>query len=76
MSQIKIFKNMMSKTRIKIFLTFCFLTVPLFISEVLAQPDPPHPGGPNSVPINGLAILAAIGIGFGVRKLWEKNKLK
>jgi len=75
MSQIKIFKNKMSKTRIKIFLTFCFLTLPLFISEVLAQPDPPQPGN-NEIPFEGLGILAALGITYAVTKLRKKSKQK
>lgn len=58
-----------------IILTTCFLTIPFFINEIFAQaPPPPHPGGPNSAPINGLAILAALGIGYGVNKLRKKNK--
>ncbi|HNZ43379.1 MAG TPA: hypothetical protein PLI16_09515 [Bacteroidales bacterium] len=63
----------MKTTKIKILLTLVFLSVPLFITEVLAQAPPPAPSG-NSVPINGLGILAALGIGYGIKKLRGKNK--
>jgi hypothetical protein len=46
----------------------------LFITSLLlAQPGDPTPGEP--VPIPGLAILAALGVYLGVKKLrQQKNK--
>ncbi len=56
-------------------LTTCFLTMPFFINEIFAQaPPPPHPGGPNSAPVSGLAILASLGVGYGIIRLRKIKK--
>ncbi|HOY33306.1 MAG TPA: hypothetical protein PKW80_15605 [Bacteroidales bacterium] len=55
----------------KFLLVLCFLTIPFFISNVIAQPPPPDP---NAVPVHGLGILAVLGIVYGVVKLRKKNK--
>lgn len=51
---------------------FIFLMVPFFIFNALAQAPPPAPN--SSVPIQGLGILALVGIFYGVKKLRENNK--
>jgi hypothetical protein len=66
-------KEEMRKNKIRIFLIGCFLVIPFFINEALAQPPPPGPGG-DAVPIQGLGILAALGIAYGVKKLRNKKK--
>jgi hypothetical protein len=63
----------MRENKIKLFLISCFLTLPFFMNETLAQPPPPGPGG-DAVPIQGLGILAALGIAYGVKKLRQKKK--
>jgi len=55
----------------KILVTFLLLTLPFFIFDVLAQVPPPAPN--SSVPIQGLGILAALGIFYGVKKLRKKK---
>ncbi len=64
----------MKKTRIKIFLTSCFLLAPLFVVTLLAQAPPPAPANGNSAPIQGLGILAALGVMWGINKLRDKKK--
>jgi len=49
--------------------------MPFFINEIFAQaPPPPHPGGPNSAPVSGLAILASLGVGYGIIRLRKIKK--
>jgi hypothetical protein len=62
----------MKRFRNKILLIICFLTIPLFINQALAQPPPPHPG--NGVPVGGVSILAVLGILYGIFKLNKKKK--
>ncbi|HOV12075.1 MAG TPA: hypothetical protein PLT47_07660 [Bacteroidales bacterium] len=64
----------MKNTRIKIFLTTCFLLAPLFVVTLLAQAPPPAPANGNSEPIHGLGILAALGVLWGIKKLRNKEK--
>jgi hypothetical protein len=63
----------MRGNKIKIFLISCFLTVPFFINEVLAQVPPPQPSE-DFVPIQGLEFLAVLGIIYGVIKLIRNKK--
>ncbi|HOY31117.1 MAG TPA: hypothetical protein PKW80_04485, partial [Bacteroidales bacterium] len=65
--------EIMNKLR-QIFLTITFLNIPVFINEALAQVPPPHPGDENSVPVDGLGLLAALGIAYGINKLRKKKK--
>ncbi|HNW89436.1 MAG TPA: hypothetical protein PKN48_07210 [Bacteroidales bacterium] len=63
----------MKKNKIAALLTVCFLIIPLFINELLAQgPPPPEPA--NGVPIDGLGFLAALGVLYGIKKLRQKKK--
>lgn len=54
-------------------LALCFLFV-AFVAW--ADPTPPPPPPPSeSVPIDGgLAYLVAAGIGYGIKKMYDKNK--
>src|SRR5690625_2486265 len=52
--------------------------VAIYPAETTAQPYPPPelPMKPKKTPIDGgLALLAAAGVGYGIRKLREKEKL-
>jgi len=60
--------------QLKIFLTSCFLLAPLFVVTLLAQAPPPAPANGNSAPIQGLGILAALGVMWGINKLRDKKK--
>jgi hypothetical protein len=62
----------LKKLMIKIFLITCLLTVPLFLQEVLSQVPPPQPQ--DGIPIDGLSILAILGVSYGVKKLLKKKK--
>jgi hypothetical protein len=51
----------------------------LFISMLVYIPGFSQPGDPtqdpDTVPIQGLGYLIAAGVLFGVRKMFEKNKI-
>jgi hypothetical protein len=51
----------------------CFL---LFASVAWADPTPPPPLPPSeNVPIDGgIGYLVAAGIGYGIKKIYDKNK--
>ncbi|HQI70437.1 MAG TPA: hypothetical protein PLT47_06770 [Bacteroidales bacterium] len=67
-------KNKMKNNRIKIFLATCFMVVPVFVANLLAQVPPPAPANGNSAPINGLGIMAVLALLYGVRKLRDKKR--
>lgn len=70
---LKFKKNILKGINIKVLLTIALLTTPLFISEVIAQSDPPHPSD-EGIPIDGLGFLAVLGVLYGVKKLRQKKK--
>ncbi len=61
----------------KTLITLIVLTLFILISPELltAQPPPGLPDSPNQVPIDGgLALLAAAGGGYAIKKLRDKKK--
>lgn len=57
------------KTRIII----TFTTLLIFATELMAQP-PGLPGSPDQAPIDGgLGLLAALGGGYALKKLRDRN---
>jgi hypothetical protein len=74
------------KKTIKRLIVFTFILIPAFTNYVLADPpSPPGPGGspsghggtPVGAPIdNGIIILLALGVIYGVYKLYELRKAK
>ena len=44
----------------------------IFLSQLLAQPDFPDP--PAQGPIGGFALLAVVGAGLALKKLYNRKK--
>jgi len=54
--------------------TLLFILILIMPTLLHAQPDN-TPGDPDSVPVDGgLTLLAAAGIGYGVKKIRDKRK--
>jgi hypothetical protein len=58
--------------KIKTLFIVSVLTIPLLMQEAISQVPPPQPQ--DGVPIDGLSILAVLGVIYGVKKLWQKKK--
>lgn len=66
--------NQFEKGKLKL-LRLCLLTAGMLSSVmVMAQQNPPNPGG---VPIDGgLSFLLAAGVGYGAKKVYDARKAK
>ncbi len=44
------------------------------INTTNAQPGDPGGGGDPDVPIQGIGLLIALGLAFGIRKIYKSNR--